>query len=455
MAVRFASKILLGAAAALALSACSTMGGKAAGAPLWKDEPDVRVKIMHTTPVVHGAAGKAWHIVTDAGRDMGAMGPGAEFELKAADQGVAVSWRDGADKTVRTIAAPWLTLRSESVDDEVLLGKVPFGVGWWWESSEDRGYSGDLEVRPQANGNLLVVCVLPLEDYLLGVVPSEIGGEAPPEAAKAQAVAARSEVVTALKSRVYAGDHYDICSDVDCQVFSGNRKRTAESDRAVWDTEGLVLMHGGGPVGAYYASNCGGCSESVENVWSDRSGPKEYWSGHFDAEKDPGVDLRDEAQLRAWVESEPDVWCAPTKPGVPNWAKKNFRWTREFTQEELDKAVAKKKDVGHVVAIKPVQRGVSGRLMKVEFVGDKDSVVVGPEIVIRRLFDPPLKSGAFVVDAPKAEGEKFVLTGAGYGHGVGMCQTGAMARATAGQTFDRILTSYYPGTEVRRSWGEK
>lgn len=210
----------------------------------------------------------------------------------------------------------------------------------------------------------------------------------------------------------------------------------------------------GESVGAYYASNCGGCSENVENVWPDRSGPKPYWSSRFDSAVKFDIDLSNDGDLREWVASEPDVWCAPSKPGVPDWAKKNFRWEREFTEEQMAAAVAKKKDIGRVVAIKPLERGASGRVLRVEFVGTKDSVVVGPELVVRRLFDPPLKSGAFVVDMPTAERETFVLRGAGYGHGVGMCQTGAMARAAAGQTFDAILTAYYPEVEVRRCWGE-
>lgn len=452
MLARALSKLVLAALAVATLAGCA----KAGGGTIWREEPEVRVRIMHTLPVLQGAAGKAWRILAEGQRELGAIPPGAEIELKSGDDGVAISWRDAASREVRSFSSPWLTLASDTLDDEILLNKVPYGVGWWWENSEDRGYSGRIEVRRQPNGKLLVVCALPLEDYLLGVVPSEIGGGAPPEAAKAQAVAARSEVVTALLSGIYKGDHYDICSDVDCQVFSGNRKRTAESDRAVWDTEGLVLMHGGKPIGAYYASNCGGSSEDVQNVWPARSGPQPYWSGHVDSEKDPGVDLRDEAAIRRWIESEPDVWCAPSKAGIPEWAKKNFRWERTFTAAEMQKAVASKKDVGRILAIKPLERGVSGRISRIEFVGEKGSVEVGPELVLRRLFEAPLKSSAFVVDVegPAGAPDKFIFKGAGYGHGVGMCQTGAIARATAGQTFDKILTAYYSETEVKRSWGE-
>ncbi len=439
-------------AGAALLAGCASVG--AGPREQWEGEPVVRVRLVHTLAEIEGAAGREWTVSTDNGSVRKALPESAPVEFEATESGVAVSWHDAAGRRTEQVVGKMLVLESADPEDLLLLKSVPYGVGWWWESTADRTYSGRIEVRARRNGDLEIVCALPLEDYLLGVVPSEIGSGAPAEAMKAQAIAARSEVVTALRSRIYAGENHDICADVDCQVYSGNGKRTVDTDRAVWDTEALVLSHDGTTIGAYYASNCGGHSESVENVWPDRSGPVPYWSGSFDSERDPGVDLTKETALRAWLATEPDVWCAPSKDGIPDWAKKNFRWERTFTAEETSKAVASVRDIGTVVDIVPVERGVSGRLTRVEFVGSEGRVEVGPELKIRTLFAPPLKSAAFVVDAEGPEGhpDQFTLSGAGYGHGVGMCQTGAMARAAAGQTYAQILTAYYPEVEIGRSW---
>src|SRR5690606_33512984 len=136
------------------------------------------------------------------------------------------------------------------------------------------------EIRVTKEGKLNAIVILPLDEYLRGVVPSEIGSTSPPEALKVQAIAARGETLVALRTRKYAGDHYDICADVNCQVFSGTRNRSEQADAAIKATRGLALFHEGEPIGAYYASNCGGFSENAHFVWPDRHpDPVPYWMG--------------------------------------------------------------------------------------------------------------------------------------------------------------------------------
>ena len=164
-------------------------------------------------------------------------------------------------------------LQSSSENATLTIKNVPFGVGWWWEGKEDRTYEGELNIYKTNENKFEVVVHLPLEQYLKGVVPYEIGTDSPLEALKAQAVAARSEAIIALNSKLYSGEHYDLTSDVECQVFSGNRRRTEKSDLAVDETKSLILSENGKPINAYYASNCGGHSELIINVWGDRPTP--------------------------------------------------------------------------------------------------------------------------------------------------------------------------------------
>ena len=337
-----------------------------------------------------------------------------------------------------------------------IIEGVPYGVGWWWEGRENRRYEGVLTIHPGADGGLDALLRLPAEEYLRGVVPSEIGGDSPAEALKAQAVAARSETLTALTERTYAGQDFDICADVECQVFSGLNKRTDATDAAIAATRGIVLTYDGRPIPAYYASNSGGFTEDIRNVWPRRDRQIPCYQGSFDGPGEAPTNLHTEDGVRVWVESRPEVFSNPDfHPGLPGWTHKNFRWEVSVTGEELGAMVARRQDIGAITAIEPLGRGHSGRLTAVRMVGTTDSLEVGPELAIRRLWEPPLKSAAFVVDASTSDDgatTTFTIKGAGYGHGVGMCQTGAIARALSGQDFRAILLHYYTEAELVSAW---
>jgi stage II sporulation protein D len=448
MSVRFCLSRL----ALAAILVCSGFSTAAADLKSLGDNPIIRVLLVDSVSSMCVTAKPAWTVSKLSGGKLGQL---------TADKATTIVLLNGELRLVTTtdtsagiaLGREAVVLESASEGGSLLIRKVPYGVGWWWESAEDRKYEGRIEIHPGPSGKLTVVAVLPLEQYLRGVVPSEIGADSPLEALCSQAVAARSAAVLALTDRIYAGTHHDICSDVACQAFSGISKCTAASDAAVTSTRGCVLVFDGKPVSAYYASNCGGFTEDIRNVWPDRASDRAYWGAAcFDGEGTCTLDLTTESGVRSWIEGDPVVFCNPHHFKVPEWSKKYSRWTRDVATTELTARVALKKDVGRVVGIRPLKRGASGRLIEAEFVGEKGTLKVSPELAIRQVLDPPLKSAVFVVDAkgPADRPDAFMIRGAGWGHGVGMCQTGAVGMANSGKGFREILKHYYPNATVEK-----
>jgi stage II sporulation protein D len=417
------------------------------------DNPSIRVLISESVTSVCITPKAAWQVQSLSGQPLWTLAP---------ERPTTVVLTAGV---FRAIAQPSATVRDVDTsgtalgpDAIMLVSATPRATlamtGWSATSREKRIHQGRIELHPEPAGTFQCVSVLPVEEYLRGVVPQEIGGASPREALCAQAVAARCEAVRALTSRVYAGSHHDICGTVQCQSFSGLTRNTEATDAAISATRGWILTFEGEPLPAYYSSNCGGHTEDIRNVWKDRSSERVYWdAASFDGEGKPSDDLTSEVRLREWITSAPACYCNPKQFKVPDWAAKGFRWTREIKAADLSKWVAETKDIGPVREIRPGRRGCSGRLTEVEFVGDKGALTVSPELAIRRLFRPALKSSAFVVDTKggtAASPDMFVLSGAGHGHGVGMCQTGAVGMANAGKTFREILLHYYPKAQLEK-----
>jgi SpoIID/LytB domain protein len=407
-----------------------------------RKEPDVRVQIISTLDTLH--------ITTMA-----------QWRAHNLNQSLSADYGNG-DSLIVTITSRMINVQNISSDDVQLfdslvfksvdtagvleIENVPYGIGWWWAGEENRIYEGEIYIYPGDNNNPEVVVKLPLEEYLYGVVPYEIGGESPDEALKAQAVAARSEAVTALLSGMYSGPRHDLTSDVECQVFSGNKKRTDASDSAVTETRGLVISEKGKPINAYYSSNCGGHSELIRNVWPERPDPECYRTALSDAAERKLLDISSEVKARRWIESNPDVFCNPNLyVDLPDWSRENFRWKRECSAEEIAQMVAGDKDMGKLVNIIPIRRGTSGRINLAMFKFENDAIEIRGELAIRQIWQPALRSACFIVDR---EEDKFILRGAGWGHGVGMCQSGAVAQAKKGKEFISILQHYYPGVKL-------
>lgn len=433
------------------ISLFSFSGGSARASETmsFDEEPIVRALVMEearqlAVEVVHLAA-----LGVEGGDGPVLIEAETVLRLAPVEGGVVVrNETTGAD----LVRGPAIQLRPDAPDGlfslrDPVTGETPRGAP---------RYEGVLEVRPAGDG-LNAIVILPVEEYLRGVVPAEIGASAPLEAMKAQAVAARSETLSTLIERTYAGPHYDICSDVMCQVFRGTSGRTENTDRAIRETRGIIVAYQGLPLPAYYSANSGGHTEDLVNVWPERDRGIPVWEGVFDGvspAENPG-DLREEENVRRWILSRPNVYSnIDYFPGLPGFTRAGFRWEVTTSAEDLTRFVAEHEDIGRVTAIEPVRRGPSGRIALVRFVGENGAWEVGPELTIRRVWQPGLRSSAFIVEpnGPEERPESFTIRGAGFGHGVGMCQVGAMGRALSGQNYEQILTHYYVDTELVQAY---
>ena len=413
---------------------------------LFNQEPQVRVRIINTLDTLNLSLQGQWSIGSTASSQMSLP---TDAQLQLINQAGQISFFD----TSGTLLAktPSFMFKATSDTATVMIESVPYGVGWWWAGVEDRIYEGAFHIYLGTKQEMNVIVQLPLETYLKGVVPYEIGGTSPLEALKAQAVAARSEAVIALTSKLYSGAFYDLTSDVECQVFSGNKKRTELSDRAVDETAGLIISEQGQPMNAYYASNCGGRAELIKNVWPGRNRLESYEVSLPDNSDRKGPSLKRSWRAKRWINSSPDVYCNPdSNTFLPSWSKKNFRWTREYSVEEITEMLTDKNELGLFKRIRVMKRGSSGRIYKARIVFEHGKLTVDGELALRQLFSPSLRSSNFYVEH---EGDKLILHGAGWGHGVGMCQSGAVAQATQGRTFDEILKHYYSSAELHNIYG--
>jgi len=324
---------------------------------------------------------------------------------------------------------------------------VEFGKGFHWHGREDRTYRGRLILTADRTGKLAVVNAVDAETLLKGLVPSEIFNDAPMEALKAQAVGARGELFAKLGIR-HTADPYMVCSDVHCQAYRGSSREHPRTSRAVDATRGQMMFHDGRLVDSVYSASCGGHTESGHNVWQGSGHP--YLTGVSDAPKGVGVFEKgvDEATVREFVEKpQRGLYCGATRYG-----KKTFRWTKDVTFEEARKGTLKitGKDVGPVTGMNVLERGVSGRIVRLEVTGERGKAIVSPELPIRKALTA-LRSALFVFDVVAGpSGRVFRFSGAGFGHGVGMCQYGAIGRAVKGHKFRDILGHYYTDTEVVR-----
>jgi len=309
---------------------------------------------------------------------------------------------------------------------------------------QDHLYRGRLYVTLDASGRLAAVLGIALEELLRGLVPSEIPAGSPPEALKAQAVTARSNVLAQIGTR-HLTEPYVLCNEVHCQAYQGASVETAATDAAVAATRGEALFGrlDRTLVDAVYSALCGGHGEDNDAVWPTLPNPS--LRGRPDLPSSAAgaysAGLRDEAKLRAFLSEAPAAWCARAT-GAP---RGRYRWERRFTPEEIDRLVSELK-VGRVRNLVITARGISGRARVLWVEGEAGRAVVEGELRIRRLL-ANLPSAMFVVDRA---GSSFVLHGGGWGHGVGMCQWGAVGRAQAGQDYRSILRAYYAGAEVAR-----
>ena len=351
-----------------------------------------------------------------------------------------------------------LRLIPQDEDSYLTLYNVRVGTGFHWEKATDRFYSGIMEIRFDLEGGLQAVNEITIDQYLMGVVAAEMPTAFPLEALKAQAVAARSEVLSKLGTK-HLNDPFDLCATVHCQVYSGLTNRSPRGDEAVLATQGEALSMNGRICEAVYSSVCGGHTENKENVWNSPGQP--YLKGLFDSHNtySDTINLVEEEDARRWIDSNPKVYCNVDSfdtPVVLNGSRKYFRWEETYTRQELEEIIKEKTgtDLGILFGIELIERGNSGRLIEIELLGSRTNLKIKRELNIRRALSwTHLKSSCFYVTEIAGHDSvpfSFTLHGAGWGHGVGMCQVGAGVMASQGMNYREILGHYYPGTNVKK-----
>jgi stage II sporulation protein D len=360
---------------------------------------------------------------------------------------------EGAGESVG-VATTFIRLRPSSHNPEaaITIEEVEYGQGYAWQGKEARSYLGELYIVIDPTGTLSVVNVLGAEEILKGVVPSEIFATAPTEALKAQAVAARNHLLAQLGTR-HHGQPYHLCGQQHCQVYTGLKRRHQRTDEAVNSTAGQVLFHSGQLVHATYSSTCGGFTENKEVVWGGEPDPALKAKPDFDSAHDPAlipfVNGIQGKRFEAWLKINPKSFCAQGSTGKTS----KVRWHRHFDHSQIQKITsAQHTDIGSLMDISVTDRGPGGRAIGLRLTGSKTSHMVLMELPIRRLFNN-LPSGSFIIDTQKDKQGKIInlnFHGAGWGHGVGMCQLGAIGRAKAGQGYRRILHHYYNGAQLKK-----
>ncbi len=298
-------------------------------------------------------------------------------------------------------------------------------------------FSGELEFTVAPSGELRVIETQDLENYLKGVVPSEMPALWPAEALKAQAVAARSETLANLVNK-HVLEGFDYCNAEHCRMYRGQSSRHPGSDAAVEATRGVVMVEGGRIVPAVFHANCGGWTENNDAVWSSPADPVLRAVSDVRGSKGGGP-----GDIEEWISHPPAAYCDADSA--------QFRWTRRFSTTELSERVGKEFNIGTLQRIELGVRGPGGRLREITLVGSRGQTVIQRELRIRQVLGG-LPSAAFLVETQNKGGKpsEFIFRGAGTGHGAGLCQNGAKARAKAGQDYAEILKRYFSGTELER-----
>ena len=426
---RFPARRAVLAAAALSLALLADHGQATA--------PELRVGLTWRADEVSVSADGPFTITCE-GKAVATGDSGRVFRIQRAGEGLAVL--DDAGQTLATCRPP---LR---VDAQSGLLKCMDCTGEHWDKKRERKYRGYFEVATAAGG-LVLVNVVGMEDYLKGVVPSEMSASYPAEALKAQAVASRSAAISMMGRHGASG--FDVCDGQHCQVYGGATSEHPATDEAVKATEGEVLTYDGQTAKAVYSAVCGGRTEDSASVWR-RSEP--YLRGRPDFEGSAVNSPRpgDEDSWREYFRKAPLVNCYQPKYSPLSC----FRWVQVRTRQELEKSLSDVVSVGRLKSLRPLERGASGRISRLEVSGSEGRSVLGPEQVIRNALGG-LRSSAFVVDSyagPDGVPVVFIFWGAGWGHGVGMCQVGAVGLAEKGRTYKDILAWYYPGCELQRTY---
>jgi len=380
-----------------------------------------------------------------------------------------------------------LTFQPESPDASFSLSDVTIGVNFHWERKQTQTFLGTLRLVVEAD-KICAINELPVENYLESVISSEMSADASLEFLKAHAVISRSWLLAQMEKRKRmqeGGDNFfsfvkkddelirwydredhvifDVCADDHCQRYQGITHATSPKvTEAVRATRGRILMDGEQICDARFSKCCGGVTEEFETCWEDVHKP--YLAAVRDGGDGTLPDLTDEAQAEHWMNSSPDAFCNTRDRKILSQVLNDYdqettdfyRWRVAYTNAEIQRLLKDnlKMDFGQIKALVPVERGKSGRISKLRIEGTERTFTIGKELEIRRaLSETHLLSSAFVVEEGPLEGgipRHFILRGAGWGHGVGLCQIGAAVMGEKGYTYDEILLHYYRGAAIKR-----
>jgi stage II sporulation protein D len=368
--------------------------------------------------------------------------------------------------------------------ESFLLRDVIIGKNFHWERKENQRFRGRLNFIIE-NENITAINILPIEEYLTSVISSEMNPNSSLELLKAHAIISRGWLLAQFEKRNKKAvneiitddeiirwydreDHinYDLCADDHCQRYQGISKIVNDNAvSAISKTRGLVLKYMDEICDTRYSKCCGGVTESFENAWESVSHP--YLSSLIDYKfehNDEENNLRKERFAEKWIKSSPQSFCNTNNKKILSTVLVNFdqstenffRWKVEYSQEELTQLIKTKSgiDFGEIVDLIPVERGNSARIIKLKIIGTKKTITIGKELEIRKMLSQThLYSSAFIVTKENvANGvpEKFILQGAGWGHGVGLCQIGAAVMGELGYSFDEILSHYFKETAIHK-----
>jgi len=383
------------------------------------------------------------------------------------------------DQAHRQIFRSPLIKLTAGEDSFFSLFNVTIGNRFHWERAEDQTFQGDLILRLCKDATICAINEIPPENYLTSVISSEMNPDTPMEFLKAHAILSRSWLLAALNRKKKVNqmsistenispgevirwydrqDHvlFDVCADDHCQRYQGIKKTVStQTGEAVRQTDGMVMIFQEEVCDARYSKACGGITENFDTAWNNKQVP--YLTSISDA---PFLhrQIKTEEEASRWILSNPEAYCDTTDEsllkkillGFDRETKTFFRWRIEYSRTELEEILREKSgfDFGTLKEIIPLHRGPSGRISRLKIVGSKKTMVVGKELEIRRwLSRTHLYSSAFIVTA---DAERFIFHGAGWGHGVGLCQIGAAVMAIQGFSAEEILRHYFTGVEIKK-----
>lgn len=387
------------------------------------------------------------------------------------------------------------------------LQDVTIGINFHWERKEVQRFKGKLKIIVE-DDKLTAINIISIEDYLTSVISSEMSATASLELLKAHAVISRSWLLNKLRieneklknkmqpdnadsaaisqfstlnSQIIkwydheAHKNFDVCADDHCQRYQGiTRASTPQAVEAVSATRGEALIYEGKICDARFSKCCGGAFEEFQNCWENVRHP--YLIGQRDSRTENLLpDLSIEAEADKWIRTSPVAFCNTQDEKILSQVLNNYdqetadfyRWKVCYSQQELSELIHKRSgiDFGKIIDLIPIERGTSGRLVRLKIVGTLRTLTIGKELEIRRtLSTSHLYSSAFVVDKEYKEEyreckeeeqeipSRFILTGAGWGHGVGLCQIGAAVMGEQGYKYEEILSHYYPGSTIERQY---